>query len=171
VVIFHAIVSCHLRRSFLRSPSTAGLAPKSLSLTSLAAPHPLTPAESHPYENQRGQCCNRLLRAAWRAFAFQLLPRSLLTLFALWAKSVSQFLSNQMHPQKCRVSPINSPSGTRPRLPWHSHAAALSSPVCLDFVGASACSYPASVRSHQPLFTRARSQFSLAPCFVTSLLH
>ena len=49
------IVTHHTRRSALSAHPSVAAARKPLPLTSLAAPHPITLIESHPYKNHRGR--------------------------------------------------------------------------------------------------------------------
>jgi hypothetical protein len=54
MVTFAVKISHHPRGSVLRSPFTVGPAAKPLSLTSLAAPYPITLVESYPYKIHAG---------------------------------------------------------------------------------------------------------------------
>jgi hypothetical protein len=126
MLTFLVILSHHLRRSALYPCSPFRASPKSLPLTSLAAP-PLTSIESHPYGNHRGALLPRVLRAPRRGRSSPLFPHepplnSLLSLIYTLScaflhqecfTTPSSLDTSTLFLQIAGVSPSNSHSGTR----------------------------------------------------------
>jgi hypothetical protein len=95
VVTRVVVFSRHPHRSSLCPCSPFMVARKSLPLTSLAAPHLLTPIESHPYKNH-GEAGVRFI------FSLALLR----SFVALCTKSVSQLFRNQLLPHSFPKMPV-----------------------------------------------------------------